>query len=96
MGFHADKPELKRIPLPSIDMKRTGHNIAVLRERKRLSVKDLQSLLGFDSPQAIYKWQRGITLPNVDNLVALSAIFEVPIDEILILEKPPKNRKQVQ
>ena len=96
MGFHADKPELKRIPLPSIDMKRTGHNITILRERKQLSVKDLQSLLGFDSPQAIYKWQRGITLPSVDNLVALSAIFDVPIDEILILEKPKKTIKQVE
>ena len=41
-------------------------------------------MMGFATPQAIYKWQHGESLPTVDNLVALSAIFSVPIDAILI------------
>lgn len=41
-------------------------------------------MMGFATPQAIYKWQHGESLPTVDNLVALSAIFAVPIDAILI------------
>ena len=70
--------------LPIVNMKQTGRNIAMLREQRGLSVRQLQSLMGFATPQAIYKWQHGESLPTVDNLVALSAIFAVPIDAILV------------
>lgn len=70
--------------LPVINMKQTGRNIVVLREQRGISVKQLQSMMGFATPQAIYKWQHGESLPTVDNLVALSAILSVPIDAILI------------
>ena len=36
---------------------------------------------------SIYKWQHGTALPTVDNLVLLSAIFKVSIDEILVVEQ---------
>ena len=42
--------------------------------------------LCFSTPQAIYKWQQGIALPTVDNLVVLSTLFGVSIDEILVLD----------
>ena len=70
--------------IPFVDMKQTGQNIHVLREQRGISVKQLQLLMGFGTPQAIYKWQHGESLPTVDNLVALSAIFDVPIDDILV------------
>ena len=69
--------------IPAVDLNKTGQNICILRERCGISVKELQELLGFATPQAIYKWQHGDSLPTVDNLVALSVIFEVPIDEIV-------------
>ena len=70
--------------LPVIDMRKTGRNIAMLRERRGISVRQLQIMLGFATPQAIYKWQHGLSLPTVDNLVALSAIFAVPIDALMV------------
>lgn len=70
--------------IPVVNMKQTGQNILVLRKQRGISVKQLQTLMGFSTPQAIYKWQHGESLPTVDNLVALSAIFNVPIDAILI------------
>lgn len=70
--------------IPVVNMKQTGQNIIVLRKQCGISVKQLQALMGFSTPQAIYKWQHGESLPTVDNLVALSAIFNVPIDAILI------------
>ena len=72
--------------LPSIDMAATGINIAQMRQRSGMTVQDLQNIFGFSTPQAIYKWQRGICLPTVDNLVMLSMIFSVPVDEILAVE----------
>lgn len=70
--------------LPIVDMNATGENIKQLRENARLTVKDLQSVFGFSTPQAIYKWQRGASLPTVDNLVILAALFGVTVDNILV------------
>ena len=69
---------------PVIDLPATGENITRLRLARGLTVRDLQQFFGFDAPQAIYKWQRGQTLPSVDNLFALAALFRVSIDEILV------------
>ena len=70
---------------PTINMKKTGGRIEELRLKNDLSVKALQELLGLCSAQAIYKWQRGESLPDVDHLIALSQIFQVPVEEILIV-----------
>ena len=72
--------------IPVIDLSATGQNIARLRREAGLSVKDLQDVLGFANPQAIYKWQNGDSLPSVDNRVILAAVLGVTIDEILVTD----------
>ena len=72
--------------IPTINMAKTGQNIMELREKAGLSVKDLQEVFGFATPQAIYKWQHGAALPTIDNLVVLAAVFGVTVDEILVLD----------
>ena len=72
--------------IPVIDMTATGINIARMRIAAGLTVKDVQDVFGFSTPQAIYKWQRGAALPTVDNLVVLAAIFGVKNDDILIFQ----------
>ena len=42
--------------MPTINMVKTGENILKLRIKHGLSVKDLQDIFGFATPQAIYKW----------------------------------------
>ena len=73
--------------IPTLDLVAKGKNIEKLRKEAGLSVKELQNIFGFGTPQAIYKWQHGTALPTVDNLVLLSAIFKVSIDEILVVEQ---------
>lgn len=72
--------------LPTIDLMRTGANIVRLRKAAGLTVHDLQMVFGFNSPQAIYKWQNGAALPTVDNLIVLAALLHVRIDDILITD----------
>ena len=72
--------------VPVVDMKLTGQNIASLRVKRGISVREMQHMLGFTTPQSIYKWQRGETLPTIENLVALACILSVPIDEIVAAE----------
>ena len=69
---------------PVIDLKATGRNIRRLRIESGLSVSAVQQFFGFVEPRAIYKWQKGESLPTVDNLFALGALFGVPMDHILI------------
>ena len=79
--------------IPVIDMTKTGQNIIILRKKAGLSVKDLQDAFGFGTPQAIYKWQQGLALPTIDNLVVLAALLGVTIDDILVTENP--NQMQI-
>ncbi len=71
-------------PYPTIDLEATGRQIMKLRKAKGLTVRDVQDYFGFEAPQAIYKWQKGVTLPSVDNLFALSTLLEVPVNDILV------------
>ena len=78
-------------PFPAIDPVATGANIMRLRKERGLTVRDLQSYFGFEEPQAIYKWQRGQSLPTVDNLYALGALLDVPMEDILVQSRPKLN-----
>ena len=76
---------------PVIDPVATGENIVRLRKARGLTVRDLQNWFGFEEPQAIYKWQKGRSLPTVDNLYALGALLDVPMEDILVARKPQLN-----
>ena len=75
--------------IPTIDMVRTGQNINRLRKNAGVSVKELQNVFGFTTPQAIYKWQHGTALPTIDNMVVLADTLGVKIDDILIMNGTP-------
>lgn len=72
--------------IPVIDIRATGLNIARLRTAAGLTVRDLQDVFGFVNPQTIYKWQNGLCLPSLDNLVILAAALGVTLDEILVYQ----------
>jgi transcriptional regulator with XRE-family HTH domain len=78
--------EIKMFTLPTIDTVGTGIRIMDLRKKAGLPVKDLQMMLGFATPNAIYKWQNGAAMPTLDNLIVLAAIFNVPIDDIIVID----------
>lgn len=72
--------------IPTINVEETGMRIDVLIHESEYSVRDISEELGFENPQAVYKWMQGKTLPKLDNLVALAAILDVSIDDILVIE----------
>ena len=78
--------------IPTIDMVRTGQNITLLRKQAGLTVKDLQNVFGFATPQAIYKWQHGTALPTIDNLVVLAAVLGVGMDAIIVVDDVVNKR----
>ncbi|MBP5353695.1 MAG: helix-turn-helix transcriptional regulator [Lachnospiraceae bacterium] len=79
--------------IPAIDMAATGRNIARMRQNAGLTVRELQAIFGFATPQAIYKWQRGTAMPTIDNLVALAVIFGVSMDDIIVVDADSEARR---
>lgn len=72
--------------VPVIDLIATGRNITKLRKKAGISVRDLQTIMGFTNPQAIYKWQKGCSLPSIDNLIILAYVLDTTVDDILVCD----------
>ena len=69
---------------PTIDVKATGARIRQLRMERGLTIRDVSEYMGFSTDQAVCKWQRGDSLPSLDNLYALSKLYETTMEDILV------------
>lgn len=68
-----------------------GDKIQALRKSKGLSQETLAEKLNI-SRQAISKWESGITVPSIENLIELGKIFNVSVGELLqVPEKEGEN-----
>ena len=71
---------------PMINTAATGQNINRMRIEAGMTVRDMQQVFGFTTPQAIYKWIHGTAMPTIDNMVILAAMFDVTVDEIIAVD----------
>ena len=70
--------------MPVIDIKATGERINELKDVAGMTVKDIQTIMGFASPYPVYKWINGKNLPSIDNLMMLAKILGVKMDDIVV------------
>lgn len=74
---------------------KTGKFIASLRKEKKLSQEQLGNIIGIGR-DSISKWERGVSLPSYEMLIALSNEFDVSINEIFYGERINKvNKKEI-
>lgn len=71
----------------SIQQKETGENIRRLLKTNGYTVKDVQEVMGFENPQAVYKWLSGKSLPSLENLLILSKLLNISIENILVIDE---------
>ena len=76
--------------LPVINLARTGNNIKRIAKENGFSADKIRDMLGISDRSNVYKWFRGDALPSVDNLLALSILFGVTINEMIIVENTEK------
>ena len=69
----------------SIQQKETGNRIKRLLKENGYTVKDVQGAMGFENPQAVYKWLAGRSLPSIDNFIILSRLLHTNIEDILVI-----------
>ena len=79
------------IPVPYINVVAAGQNINRMRIAACISVKDMQAVFGFATPQDSHKWLHGTSLPTIDNLVILAAILGVTMDDIVVVDIPARK-----
>ena len=79
---HLQLPEHPQLPV--INFEKTGARIKELCEEANLTIEDLQDYMGL-SQTAYYKWFSGRSLPSSENLVHLSYLLQVPVDDILVV-----------
>lgn len=68
-----------------------GNQLKKLREEQQMSQEKLAGKLNV-SRQAIYKWENNKGYPDIENLIALSDIFNVTIDEIIRSDNKLKEK----
>lgn len=63
-------------------MKEIGNKISICRQNKNMTQEDLAKRLGVTS-QAVSKWERGLSFPDVGILKELCNVLEVSADYLL-------------
>ncbi len=69
---------------PVIDPVETGMNIKTLIVNSGNTVAGVGRMLGIADMSTMYKWFRGDALPGIDNMLALSILLDVSINDILV------------
>ena len=65
-----------------LDMVEIGRRICEKRRNSGMSQTDLANML-FVSCQAVSKWERGISVPEISNLKRMSRILGVSVDYLI-------------
>ena len=68
-----------------------GEKLKTIRKKADMSQEKLAEKLGV-SRQAITKWETDMGIPDIENIVAVSALFDISIDELLSKEKDTKKQ----
>ncbi|MBQ8147175.1 MAG: helix-turn-helix transcriptional regulator [Lachnospiraceae bacterium] len=74
---------------PLINKRETGVNLRRIMDMRGITPKDVQEYLGLGCVQSVYRWTDGTNMPTIDNLYALSELFQVPIDELVRGNRAP-------
>ena len=71
---------------PHFDIVASGARMKAIRQQRKISVKQVMEYMGFESTQAVYKWEAGKCFPQADNLLALAILYRVSPMELLVEE----------
>lgn len=78
-----------------IDLRETGHHIKMLCEQNKITPAILQDVLKLKSPQAVYKWFRGETLPSAEHLFVLAELVDQPVEELIVQKNRALAEKRI-
>lgn len=71
-----------------------NEKLAVLRKERAISQEELSQEIGV-TRQVVYRWEKGLVMPSVENLISLSDFFEVNIDTLVKNDYEISNDKPI-
>ena len=74
-------------------MSELGINIAKLRKEAQMTQSELGEKLSI-SPQAVSKWEKGMSEPDTDTLKKIAKLFNVSLDELFGVDENPKEEQK--
>lgn len=87
--FESIEREVRYMPI--IDMTETGKRIHLYMRIRGISARDIQEYLHLACVQSVYKWLNGLSIPTTDNLYALSGLFHVQMDSLVVGNRDSDN-----
>ena len=86
------------VDIPVIDVEATSKKLKSIRVQHDISVAEMQKLFAMENPQSIYNWENPDkkTLPCLDNLVILAKLYQVQIDELLVISEDTSSVDSVK
>ena len=66
----------------TINMEKTGKRIKEIRKKSGMTIKQVQEACGISA--AVCKWQNGQAMPTLDNLIILSDLWNVKMDDLIV------------
>jgi len=70
-----------------------GETLAGLRKEKKLSQTELANHLNI-THQAVSKWERGESWPDIETVVRLSTLFDITVDDLLKGKKEKQSLRE--
>lgn len=52
------------------------------RQKKALSQRDISERLGYNTPQFVSNWERGLSAPPIESLNQISEILELDVSQV--------------
>lgn len=80
---------------PHFDIVASGERMRAIRKERHISVREVMEYMGFESTQAVYKWEAGKCFPQADNLVALAILYRVSPMELLVEEDLASSSRRI-
>lgn len=69
-----------------LDKDATSKRLRSLIAKSELTHEKLADLLQLNSPRVIYDWETAKKMPNVENLLNLALIFNMKMEDLLVLK----------
>ncbi|MBB5226790.1 XRE family transcriptional regulator [Treponema ruminis] len=73
-----------KINKPVINVAATAARIKEYRIRAGYSVREIQNIFNFSSPEAVYAWEKGKYLPTIDNMIVIADVYGVTVDDFIV------------
>ena len=76
----------KKWEIVELDTVSTGYKIKSLMDERNVSIRDVSDFMKV-SFQAVYRWQKGETLPTISNMYILGQLLGTDVDDMLVAKE---------